>query len=292
MPERLRPLTQDASVAGRWLAPVLGGFLPRALWPRLEEFFIPVYQASIVSAAIQIVAGFALGVPSFLVYAWRVANENNDLMLAAARQRPIGEGDVTSAMGVAGSMFSPFTFVLFTPAGVVSTYLALAGLVRLVSAIVEEPFGDPILTGLHHLATRLRDRRAAAVTAARRAALEGIEVPDRVLQGPAAGVPAAEHVVVSARRKPGWEEGVLVVTDAGWFRIGRIFEEYHEGGLRTLYPLLRSPELEVMRRAVRYDLPLGVSAPAREGADKDSSSLDPLSPHPLRDDRRSREGSD
>src|SRR5215475_7967132 len=30
---------------------------------------------------------------------------------------PPGRGDVTSAMSVVGSMFSPFTFVFFTPAG-------------------------------------------------------------------------------------------------------------------------------------------------------------------------------
>lgn len=279
-------MVEDAGGAGRWIAAVLAGFLPRALWPRLQGAFLPIHATSVLSAAIQIVSGFALGVPSFLIYAWRVANENTDLMLAAAEQRRAAGGEVTSAMGVAGSMFSPFTFV-FTPAGLVSTYLASAGLVRLVAAIIEEPFGDPILTGLYLAVERFRRRRAAAAAAASRSALEGAEVPDKVIPGGAAGIPGAEHVIVSARRKPGWEEGVLVVTGRGWFRIGRIFEEYHDGGLRTLYPLVRSPESEVMRRAVRYRLQ------GEESADEDGEGdgapaaggreiLDiPLSPDPL-----------
>lgn len=260
---------QDASGAGRWVAAVFAGLLPRALWPRLEGAFIPVHLVSVPSAAMQLLVGFALGVPSFLLYARRVANENTDLMLAAASLRQAGGGDVTSAMGVGGTMVSPFAFALFTPAGLVSTYLAGAGLVRLVAAITEEPFGDPILTGLHRLGAYARSRRAAAVSIVRRTALEGEEVPDRVVTGAAAGHPAAEFVVVASRRKPGWEEGVLVVTGRGWFRIGRIFEEYHDGGLRTLYPLVRSPQSEVMRRAVRYELPGDEGSPPQEDAYKD-----------------------
>ena len=280
-------MIEDAGGAGRWIAAVLAGFLPRALWPRLEGAFLPIHAASVPSGACQVLAGFALGVPSFLIYAWRVANDNTDLTMSAAEHSQAAGGDVTSAMGVAGSMFSPFAFVFFTPAGLLSTYLAGAGLVRLVAAIIEEPFGDPILTGLYLTGERFRRRRAAAVEAARRSALEGAEVPDHVIPGSAAGVPHAEHVVVSARRKPGWEEGVLVVTGRGWFRIGRLFEEYHDGGLRTLYPLVRSPESEVMRRAVRYRLPgeehadedgKGDEGPA--SAQCESHSI-PLSPDPL-----------
>ena len=254
MQNRLQAVMQDAVSAGRGIVAVFAGFLPRAVWPRFEEAFIPVFTAAAASGAAQLFAGLALGVPGFLVYAWRVANENTDLMLQAASRGPGQAGEATSAMSVGGSMFSPLAFV-FTPLGLTSTYLAVAGLVRLVAAVVDEPFGDPILTGLHRLGSRLATKRAAAIGRARRAALEGAEIPDRVLPGAAAGVPAAEHIVVAARRKPGWEEGVLVVTGSGWFRIGRIFEEYHDGGLRTLYPLLRSPESEVMRRAVTYTLP-------------------------------------
>lgn len=248
---------EDAGSVVRWIVAVFAGFLPRALWPSLEGAFFPIHLASVPSAALQLIAGFVLGLPSFLIYAWRVANTNTDLMLAAAsRQQQTRSGPaVTSAMSVAPSMFSLFAFLFFTPAGLASLYLATAGLVRLVSAIVEEPFGDPLLTGVHRLGVRLRARRTAAIAAERRASLEGAEIPDRHMPGAEAGVPAAELVVISARRKAGWEEGVLVVTDRGWFRIGRIFEEYHDGGLRTLYPLVRSPESEVMRRAVTYDLP-------------------------------------
>src|SRR6185295_8686408 len=125
----------------------------------------------------------------------------------------------------AGSMLSPVAFLFFTPLGLGSLYLAGAGVVRFIAAVVDEPFGDPILTGAHRLTLYLTARRAAAVARAKRAALEGADIPDRVLTGAAAGAPGAELVVVSARRKAGWEEGVLVVTGSGWYRIGRIFEE-------------------------------------------------------------------
>jgi hypothetical protein len=95
-------------------------------------------------------------------------------------------------------------------------------------------------------------------------------------------------VVAAARRKPGWEEGVLVVTGLGWFRIGRIFEEYHDGGLRTLYPLVRSPESEVMRRAVHYALPGeeeaaagGAQGSAEAAGEADEREVIPLSEDPL-----------
>jgi hypothetical protein len=280
---------QDAGGAGRWIAAVFAGLLPRALWPRLEGAFIPIHLASIPSAVMQLLAGFALGLPSFLLYAWRAANENTDLMLSPASRRQAGGADVTSAMSVGGSMLSPFAFVFFTPAGLVSTYLAGAGLVRLVAAIVEEPFGDPILTGLHRLGAHARARRAASVSAARRTALEGEELPDRVVSGAAAGIPAAEFVVIAARRKPGWEEGVLVVTGLGWFRIGRLFDEYHDGGLRTLYPLVRSPQSEIMRRAVSYRLPgqedeTGEAPGGEAGVPREVTEI-PLSPDPLEQER-------
>src|SRR5262249_21839300 len=66
--ERIRPVVEDAGGAGRWIAAVLAGFLPRALWPRLQGAFLPIHATSVLSAAIQIVSGFALGVPSFLIY--------------------------------------------------------------------------------------------------------------------------------------------------------------------------------------------------------------------------------
>jgi len=210
------------------------------------------------------------------------------MMSAAAHRQSAPGAGVSSAMSVTGTMLSPFAFVFFTPAGLISTYLAGAGLVRVVAAIVNEPIGDPLLTGLHRLAARLRTRRAAAVAITRRTALEGAEIPDRVLPGAEAGLPAAAHVVVAARRKPGWEEGVLVVTGLGWFRIGRIFEEYHDGGLRTLYPLLRSPESEVLRRAVHYALPgeKEAAASGTEGSggaavEVDEREVIPLSEDPL-----------
>jgi hypothetical protein len=90
--------------------------------------------------------------------------------------------------------------------------------------------------------------------AAVREALEGSDVPDLSMTGVAAHLPA-DIVIVSARRKPGWDRGTVVLTERGCFRIGTPVERTIGGRLRTLYPLTEHRDLEVIRRSVTYTLP-------------------------------------
>jgi hypothetical protein len=112
-----------------------------------------------------------------------------------------------------------------------------------------------VLTGLDAVIFGAREKRREQRTHARREALEGPEVADRVVTGAAAGIPDCDLVVVSARRKPGWERGVVVFTQAAVYRLGDPVERTIAGRLRTLYPLAEHRDLEAIRKSVHYDLP-------------------------------------
>ena len=89
----------------------------------------------------------------------------------------------------------------------------------------------------------------------RRAAREGPETRDRVVSGAKAEIPGCDLVIVSSRRKPGWERGVAVYTRDACYRIGEPVERTIAGKLRTLYPLTEHTDLEVVRKSVHYDMP-------------------------------------
>ena len=122
------------------------------------------------------------------------------------------------------------------------------------AAWFDDPFGDPILTGIDAVAWRAAARRRSGIDRASREALEGPEIADRVVSSAAAGIPGCDLVVVSSRRKPGWERGVAVFTEDGCYRLGDPVERTIAGRLRTLYPLTAHNDLEVIRRRVDYDL--------------------------------------
>ena len=61
------------------------------------------------------------------------------------------------------------------------------------------------------------------------------DIADRVVSSTAAGIPGCDFVVVSSRRKPGWERGVAVFTEDGCYRLGDPVEQTIAGRLRTLY---------------------------------------------------------
>ena len=62
-------------------------------------------------------------------------------------------------------------------------------------------------------------------------------------------------MVIASRRKPGWEPGVFVITDRGWYRLGAPAERDTPAGLRTLYPLTEVRDQEVLRKGVHYAFP-------------------------------------
>ena len=123
------------------------------------------------------------------------------------------------------------------------------------AAWFDDPIGDPILTGVDELIWRRRARAASRGARRAREALEGPEVPDRVVSASAAGIPGCDLVIVSSRRKPGWERGVAVYTEQACYRIGDPVEQTVAGRLRTLYPLTEHKDFEAIRKSVQYEMP-------------------------------------
>jgi hypothetical protein len=144
--------------------------------------------------------------------------------------------------------------------------------VRAVSSWIDEPFGDPILTGVDTLLHRTRRSRAVRASSRDRNALEGADEPDRRYPGAWADLPHADFVIVAARRKTGWTKGTFIITPDGWFTLGEQFDRPMPQGVRTIYPLTALATLDVLRQGVSYELP-------------------PLRPHAPRPSRATRETS-
>lgn len=192
-----------------------------------------------------------IGGAGFFRYAGEVASRNNDLMLEAAHRG----GQVTTAMPVAATMLSSLVFALATPVGLLATYLTLTGLVRSVAAAAGEPRGDPAIALVALAWRRLAGRRSRTRETLRREALEGSAVADRLVPPARVGISGADLVVVASRRKPDWTPGTVLDCGGRWFRVGEPVERSFPVGLRTLYPLVETPETEVLRRIVPYVLP-------------------------------------
>ena len=192
-----------------------------------------------------------VGGVGFLGYAARVASQNNDLMLEAARRG----GDVTTAMPVSATMLSSLVFALGTPLGLLATYLTVTGLVRAVAAAAGERRGDPLIALVAFAWRRLAGSWAFRRETSEREALEGPEVPDRVVVPARFDIANADLVVVASRRKPDWTPGTVLDCGDRWFRVGAPVERTLAVGLRTLYPLVEVPETEVFRRVLPYELP-------------------------------------
>jgi hypothetical protein len=148
-----------------------------------------------------------------------------------------------------------FTFLFFTPWGWLTLYLTFSGVLRAAAAAFSESFGDPLLTGLDALVLGTARRARASRVRARREALEGPEVPDRVLPGSKLGMPGVDVVIVASRVKPEWDKGTIVISATKTYRVGTIEERTIAGRLRTLYPLTEHKDFEVFRRTVHYELP-------------------------------------
>ena len=129
--------------------------------------------------------------------------------------------------------------------------------------MTDQATGDPLLTGLDELARSLGQRGRLSSARRRRAREEGPEVADRLFTGEGAGLAGVDYLVVASRRKPDWTAGTIVMTSEGWYRLGAPFDARLPYGLRTVYPLIRLDTAEVLRKAVRYDLPPLQRGPGR-----------------------------
>jgi len=244
-----------------WIAGVVAGNLPKRWWPALDPY-IPASDCARLSAIATILIAAAIGIPGFLDHASGQASAHNRAILRAATDPRSRKAAARLTDRDWGRMFvdvnalSLFTFILLTPAGLASTYLGISGTWRAIAAAVDEPFGDPILTGVDALVVNSVRRTSDTVARAKRVALEGPEVADRIMTGSQIGMAGAELVIVAARRKLSWDVGTVVDTGDKWFRVTSIEERTIGPWLRTLYRLTEHKDHEVFRRSVRYDLPM------------------------------------
>jgi hypothetical protein len=213
--------------------------------------------AAFLSGLAFFLAGAAIGIPGFLEHAHANAGLGIDRALEHMNKTEVYRGDLV--IGFSG--LSIFTFLLLTPKGWITMYLMLTGGLRAGAAWFDDPIGDPLLTGIDHVFVGRRDKRRTDKARKAREREEGPEIPDRVVTAAAAGLPGCELVIVSSRRKDGWERGVTVLTADAAYRIGEPVERVVAGRLRTLYPLTTHADLEAIRKAVHYELPPGSRKP-------------------------------
>lgn len=191
-----------------WFAGVAAATLPKRWWPMLDPY-VPVTDSAAIAAILTILLAGAIGVPGFIDHTTQQVSLNNRAVLAEAQKaaaRPEAEETLSQRdwgrMFVGVSSLSLFTFIFLTPAGWASTYLGISGTWRAIAASVDDPFGDPILTGVDALL--LRGARGARAQAERqqREALEGPQVPDRVVRGSHSGITGADLVTPGSRSLP------------------------------------------------------------------------------------------
>ena len=231
----------------RRVAGVGAAMLPRRWWDTLD-LYVPATESALVSGILTFMAGAGLGIGSFLNHATRWADETNKLVLGSPDLALSGAGSISMLVAF-------FAFLFFTPWGWMTLYLTFSGLLRTAAAAFSESFGDPLLTGLDALVLGTARRTRASRVRARREALEGPEVPDRVLPGSKLGMQGVDFVIVASRVKPEWDKGTIVISATKTYRVGTIEERTIAGHLRTLYPLTEHKDFEVFRRTVPYDLP-------------------------------------
>jgi hypothetical protein len=253
----VRRLADDVACVCLFALAVPAGMCPRRWWQRLD--WLPIESYAWLSSLTTLVTGLTFGAIGYLAFADDISRKLTDLTFKVAERQLTGQLPGTSEISTTTpsvlSALSLVTFVLLTPAGLVATYLVLSGLVRVVGAFLVEPFGDPVLTGLDGLATRLASRTRRRLKRYSRERREGREVPDELFPAAWARVPDADYVVVSSRPKPEWTMGTFVIAGDRWFSLGVSFEVTLPAGLRTVYPLSEQTVMEVLRRAVTYELP-------------------------------------
>lgn len=234
----------------RALIATAAAMLPRRYWPALDGS-LPVSRCALAASIVTLAAGAALGCFGFFEHLYAVAGQNNAAYLDAA----IGFQGESLPLPSALSGLSFFTFILLTPQGWLSTYLAVTGTIRAIGSQFDDPHGDFVLTAADAAYRRVRAATLRRVQIDTRHLLEGPCVRDRVVRGAQLGLPDAELVIVASRLKNDWTIGAVVVSNRGEFRIIGTEDRTIDGRLRRLYALSRHDDLEVFRRTVSYEFP-------------------------------------
>ena len=157
--------------------------------------------------------------------------------------------------GPALTLLSFLYYPFFTLPGLFATYLMISGALRGLSAWVDDPRGDFILSGVHRAATMFVARSRTGLERLARERREGPDAPDVLRTGEWAGLPGVDYIVLAARRKAEWHAGAIVMTSGDWYRLGVPFDIDTPAGLRAAYPLKRMETVEVVRRGIQYELP-------------------------------------
>jgi hypothetical protein len=236
------------AAAARGVLATCAAMLPRRYWPRLDPH-LPVTSAAAAASIVTMLAGAAFGITGFLGHLAKVTSLNNSLYLEAAASSDAESMPLPSAL----SGLSLFTFILLTPQGWISSYLAVTGLVRSIGSQFDDAHGDFILTAGDAIVRRVSTRVRRRGEIDNRRLLEGPNLRDRIVPGVRFGAPHADLVIVAARIKDGWETGTVVLSDRGEFRITDADDRTIDGRLRRVYFLARHQDLEAFRRTVRYE---------------------------------------
>lgn len=245
--------------------------LPRRYW---QSFDLPVAGMAPLSGFLTLFTGFAVGIPGYFAYLERLRGVRAVSILEISRLQVEGTLPETAAVSaVPGAIYAiaPLAFALFTPIGLLATYLILGSIFRIASSYVDDAHGDPVLTALDSIGRRMRRSRRERTARIAREALEGTAEADRLYTGEWAGLPDATYAVVAARRKAEWTKGTFVITSQGWFTLGEPFDRPMPHGLRTVYPLTLQTTPDVVRKSVQYELPPLRSAYAAAGRSGETS---------------------
>jgi hypothetical protein len=240
-------------VAVRWLAFAAAMFvvvLPHRWWSRAPHW-LPLASAAFPSGVATVALAAAIGIPGFLDHAAATTSLANDSMIEAEMRRT---ADYNRGMVQGFAGLSIFTFAM-TPIGLLTLYLAGSGIARAAAGWFDDPIGDPILAGVDAALAGAWGRGRETGERRMREAREGPAVADRAVSAASAGIPDCDLVIVSSRRKPGWERGVVLFTQTACYRIGNPVERTIAGRLRTLYPLREHRDLEAIRKSFHYDIP-------------------------------------
>ena len=216
-------------------------------------------RAALFSGMVEFAAAMAIAIPAYLAFAQAGASQAVDAMLASNGWRTATNQSGSTVAGAqlqwVSQFFGPLTFVVATPIGALSLYLVVTSFIRIISAWVDDPHGDPLLTFADWLLFRSKTKREMRQKKELRESLEGAEVHDRVVTGAKAGIPDAELVVITSRFKPGWVKGAFIITDDKWYRLAEPVHRDTPNGLRTLYPMSEVRDLEVLRNGIPYRMP-------------------------------------
>ena len=121
--------------------------LPRRYW---EESGRGAYLSILLTAAL----GVRIGYAGFFEAARKAGEAGAALALKVGAGGGVAGMDQTQQVAAAlmGNALTPIAFFFFTPTGWLADYLVISAVFRAITLAVDQPWGDPILTAIDHVA--------------------------------------------------------------------------------------------------------------------------------------------